>query len=78
VRPQRQALGSFQAITAWLEQLEQQHQQVLQLEQQQELRQQQELQLELRQRQAQQRQALELQEQQLLLFYRKRTKQLQR
>ncbi len=78
LRTQQQALGSFQAIKAWLERLEQRRvwqqrqQQVLRLELQRVLRQQQVLRLEL------QRQVLELQELRLLLFYRKRTKQLQR
>ena len=75
---QQQALGCFQAITAWLERLVQR--QVWQQRQQQVLRR--ELQLALRQQQVlrleQQQQVLELQELRLLLFCRKRTKQLQR
>ena len=75
---QQQALGSFQAITAWLERLElrlvwqQRQQQVLRQELQLVLHQQQVLRLERL------LQALEQQVLQLLLFYRKRTKQLQR
>jgi hypothetical protein len=75
---QQQALGCFQAITAWLERPVQR--QVWQQRQQQVLRR--GLQLALRQQQVlrleQQQQVLELQELRLLLFCRKQTKQLQR